>query len=444
MPGNLAAAMLTELRSAGKTVVPFLELYFTGGTRRYAQVNVASATLGRIAGKVLQWGNLTRSVSDRDNNLTLGSATVVIEDTDVTFSSLIEDANASSLRGARAVIKLSSPNVAAASWPTLFDGYLENWRMDSLFVWTLQIHPNDQPLLGVFPKTPILPPDWPNVGDKTLYGEFVPIIYGIHDSRGSSDAGMVPALYVDRIGFRYLVAQGWVTVDRVYKDGILQSASGYSITHPTIGGRLYTLIDWTSDQGTSEITADVTGYETVGDGSGTTITGVNVPMHILDHFVYADYQGGNWSTAGTVAPVNTTLFATCQTFLTDLSRQKVSRYYGGQNQTSGMEMLTEFCSSLQLEVFFTRAGQIAIAPDDYRTTTLWYDAPRWMRYDLHEVGDTFKLNWDRDSIMDRISVQYIFDDVGEKYVQTLEVRDVSITEQNASDLAMPFSNASLA
>jgi hypothetical protein len=441
--GLLSSAMLTELRANGKTVVPILRLYFTAGTRSYSDVGMASATLGTIYGKVIEWGALERSVSDRDNQLTLNTATVQIEDTDASFSSLLEDANAGTMRGTRAVILLTSPNVAPADWATLFDGYLANWSMTGLFQWTLEISPKDQPLMNPsFPKTPILAIDWPSVGDRTLYGEYVPIIYGIHDSRGSSDTGMVPTLYVDRLGFRYLVAQGWVTVDRVYVDGI-QASSGFTITRPTINGRLFTLIDFTADQVDAEITADVQGYESVGDGSGTLLTGVDCLKHCLVNFVYGDYQGGNWASVGTV-PINTTSFTTAQSFLTDMGWQKVSRRYGGESKTSGMELIGDICKSLQLMAFFTRAGLISVAADDHRTTTLWYDEPRWLRYDQYEVGDSFRLDYDRDSIIDRLSIQYIYSEADGKFVQTLEVRDFSLTEENADELLLTWSSASLA
>jgi hypothetical protein len=442
MAGLLSANMLAELKAAGNTVVPILRLYFTAATRSYAQVGIASATLGTIYGKVIQWGNLERNLSDRDNQLSLNSATVTIEDTDASFSSLLEDSNANSMRGARAVIQLVSPNVVPADWATLFDGFLDNWSMSGLFQWTLEIHPNDQPLVNAsFPKTPILAIDWPNIGDKTLYGEFVPLIYGVHDSRGSSETGMIPCPYVDRINFRYLVAQGWVTVDRLYVDGTGVSA-GYSITHPTINGRLFTLVDFGSDQADAEVTADVTGYESVGDGSGLTLTGVDCLKHALVNFVFGDYQGGNWASVGTV-PINTTAFTAAQTFLTDMGWQDVSRRYGGESKTSGMELIGDFCRTLQLNAFFTRAGQISIVADDHRVTTLWYDEPRWLRFDLYEVGDSFRLDYDRDSIIDRLTIQYVYSEADGKFVQVIEVRDPDVGQESGDELALNWSKASL-
>lgn len=447
MPGQLAAAMLAELQRLDCSAFPFLELYLPSPltTRRYASYGVSSASLGTMAGKVVNWGIIRRQVSDRDNSLVYSDTDVTIEDTDGSFVSALETLQ-QTMRGARATIKLGSDRVAAASWATVFDGYVDKWSMKSALVWNLELHPNDRPLENPVPKTPFLAGDFPNVGDKTLYGEHPSIIYGIHDSRGSSDAGMIPCPYVDTIAFRYMVCLGWAKdVPRVYKDGVLTSASNYTITHPAINGRQYTLIDFTADQTDGVITADVEGYEATGDGSGALLTGVNCLKHFLVNFVYNDYQSGNWGADGT-APVNTTAFSTVQTYLTDLGWEKVSARYGGESQVKAVEVINEFCRSLQLYVFPTRAGQIAVGKDDHRSTTLWYDQPQWIRYDKDEKGEdgSLQIDYDKDSLIDRLSVHYIYNAAEGKYVQTIEVRDLSSTEQATDNLDLPWSNASLA
>jgi hypothetical protein len=175
------------------------------------------------------------------------------------------------------------------------------------------------------------------------------------------------------------------------------------------------------------------------------LTGVNCLKHLLVNFVYNDYQSGNWGADGT-APVSTTAFSAVQTYLTDLNWQKVSVRYGGDQQTTAVDAINEFCKSLQIYVFPTRAGLIAVAKDDHRSTTLWYDQPQWVRYDKDEKGEdgSLQIDYDKDSLIDRLSVQYIFNSADSKYVQTIEVRDLSSTEQASDSLEMPWSHASLA
>ena len=446
MAGLLSAAMLAEVRRPDAQLANMFELQLASGTRRAADRTIASATLGPMPGKVLRWSQARRAVSDRDGGMQLNDLDLDYLDVDGSFRKLLASAERHSLRGTRAVCKLISPRVVPSDWFTFYDGVLKKKDLAGPQVWKLVLHPNDQPLRGVFPKLRVLQADFPNAGDKTIYGGYPPVIYGEHDSRASTDGGMVPCSYVDRIGFRYLVALGWVTVNRVYKDGIGVS-SGYSVTHPTINGRLYTLIDFVADQGVDAvITADVTGYESVGDGSGSTLTGANALKHLLVNFVYGDWQAGAWLLDAT-APVHTSSFSSVQSILNTLNWQKRSRRYGGASQTAGLDAIAEFCTDLPLKAFFTWTGQIAVGLDDHRTTTLWYDAPRWVRWDRHDLGaeGSLRIGYDDSSICNRVSGQFVRDSVRDAYAQTLEVRDLSVTSEDAAaDLPMPWAHASLA
>src|SRR4029079_11088134 len=128
--------------------------------------------------------------------------------------------------------------------------------------WTLNFRANDRPLTAQVPRTTITTYDWPDAPKDSL-GQYVPIVYGRHDSSGETNTGALPTIYVDNSGFRYLVSIGHMTsVQRVYKDGTLVNA-GCSITNPVVGGRQWTLIDFTTDQGTSTITCDGLGYGSV-------------------------------------------------------------------------------------------------------------------------------------------------------------------------------------
>ena len=76
----------------------------------------------------------------------------------------------------------------------------------------------------------------------------------------------------------------------------VQTGSGWSATVVEVNGRGYTLIDFTTDQGTATITCDVTGLESAGDGSGTVVTNpATIWAMWLSNFVFADYTGvGGW------------------------------------------------------------------------------------------------------------------------------------------------------
>lgn len=447
MAGLLSSAMLTELQAATKSVFAVITITLPGGTAfRIAVLPVSVATVGQSTqynSKVVNWASITRQLSTRDGSLQLSTAGVTFEDTDRTFSNNLATWGIEAMRGAAFGIALGSVNVTPGNWYSAFVGTVDTVKMDSPHVWTVTAQSAQQALReGRFPKTPVLQGDFPNVYDKAIYSFRVPIIYGVHDSRGSGDTGLVPCLYVDTLGFRYLVSQGWVTCDRVYSAGVLKTVtSDYTVDHTTINGRLYTLVNFISDQGTNEVTADVTGFESVGNGSGTTLTGTDALAHLLTNFVYGDYQGGNW--ASTTTNINSTYFSNVQTILTTLGSQKVSMRFGGdEDGMLGMDAVNSFCRTLRLDAFWTNLGKLGLAFNNPFDTTLYYSDPRLARYDRDELAP-LGLDWDNSRFATRILASFLFGPAAGSFMQKLEVKDCSASEDVQTQLNLTESYRSL-
>ena len=442
--GLLSAAMLAELQTNSRSAFAVVTITLPGGTAfRIAVVPIGVATVGQYHSKVTRWANITRQLSSRDGGLQLSTAGVTFEDTDRTFSSNLASYGIEAMRGAAFGIAIGSANVTLANWFSAFVGTVETVKMDSPHVWTVTAQSAQQALReGRFPKTPILPGDFPRVADKAAYGLRVPIIYGVHDSRGSGDAGLVPCLYVDTLNLRYLMAQGWVTVDRVYSDGVLKTlTSDYTVEHETVNGRLYTLLTFNADQTDKAVTADVTGYESVGDGSGLTLTGMDALAHLLTQWIYGDYQGGLW--AATTSTINAASFSAVQTILSNLGAQKVSMRYGGDEQgTLGMDAINSFCKSLRVDAFYTGLGKLAVCFNNPFDTTLYYDDPRLVRYDRDELAP-LALEWDKSRFATRVLTSFLYSPAAGAFVQKLEVKDCSATEDVQADLALDWSYRSL-
>lgn len=444
MPGNISANLLAELQAPDSQATFLLEVQLPGGTKRWARGPVNSKSQGAYLDRITQWGTITNSAGDCSLELPqMGETT--IRDLDKDFSTVVAKYGKAAVRNSRSIARLMSPRLAFADWYTAFDGYLADWTMPELLHYTLSFNPKDQPLKGSFPKTPLLQSDFPNVLDRTLYNQWVRLIYGIHDSRGSTDRGMVPCPYVDRFKFWFLVCHGWAkSIDRVYLDGVQKDSSFYTVLHPLVNGRTYTVIKWNSDPGTSAVTADVQGYEVAGDGSGQLLTGTNALKHLIVNFLYNDYQGGVWLSDGT-APLSTAHWTAARTFLTDLGWQRASRSYGGQRQTIGLDAINEFAKSKQLFPFFTDAGLLAISADDFRTTTLWQDGTGLIRMQPDMVGPKpLTTAYINSGLADRVAVSHLYSEEQGAYIQNLEVRDLGISEQSPFPLPMPWSHASLA
>ena len=445
--GLYSASMLAAVL-ARKPIFWLWEIAFPDGIYRLAFTPTASAGLGQYHGRVVSSAPIDRGVPVRQFALELSRTAITFECTNHDLQRVLEGSGAHNVRGSTFVAKIGArdPTVPYTDYFTAFSGIVDAPGRAGPLRWQLSAHSDDQPLRAKPKFTPILQSDFPSVQNPEIYGESAPWIYGFHDSVAAGDTGMVPCPYVDNVGFRYLVCLGWAkSVDRVYKDGALVSSANYAITHPTIGGRLYTLIDFTSDQGdTAVITADVQGYEVTGDGSGALLTGVDVLKHWLSNFVYGDWPvgatGGLW--LATASVINTTHFTTAQSFLTEMGWEKVSGYIGGTAKPAARDVFDEFCRSLRLYAFFTNLGKLAVLPDDHRTVTLWHDSPRHFRWDLHEVGGSFDVPpYDRAGLATRLQVEYLHSETAGQYVQKIEVRDNSITEDAPASLALPWSHA---
>lgn len=435
--GLLASAMLTEISKESPEIYCVLEVSFPDVTRRYAETGVASVSQGLYKGRVLRWDTLPLGVEPRTCGLETVDFSVDIEDTDRDFSNLVIGLSGHLVRGSAFTLKLASPNVAQASWFTLFAGVLYDFEQPSANVWTLRFRPNDIALERPYPKVGAIGlTDWPN-SSRDARGRIPSLTYGKVTSNGNK--GAIDCPLVDIAGCRYMVCVGYAkAVDAVFKDGA-PVTSGYSITHPVVNGRTYTLIVFTSSQGESVITADIQGYETVGDGSGTLIENQAEQLqHFLINWVWGDYKTGSWLSVGSY-PIDTTYFSLAATFLSDRGHKGSRVLGGGAGQVQGLSTLEEWCSSLQCQPFWMNSGKLAIRFENpmatpYPTTTIAYERD-WIAFG--------PLSYNAQDLMDRLNVNYLYDNVGGQYTQALEVRDPNLSHEMPDHLDMPWAYGSV-
>ncbi|NIO41045.1 MAG: hypothetical protein GTO41_13255 [Burkholderiales bacterium] len=439
----LSTAMRTELEKENPSVHPVMKLELPGGDKLYASADTASTADGTYRGKVLRWGSLIRGVSINKTALELVEMEVDIDDTDAEFSKIREGSSGNQVRNSTATIYLASPNVANASWFTVFAGRIDRAEQNSPHVWTVVIAPNDLPLQRWVPKVRITQADWPNASADAL-GQFVPIIYGTHDSNGVTNEGMVPTYYVDSVNYSYLVAYTWIKdIKAVYADtgsGLSKlSTSDWTRSNVTKNGKRFTLIDFSSSTYDDvTVTADVDGIEGDADGSGTLITSPSDQIkHFLVNFVWGDYKTGSYG-ADDSAPINKTHFATTKTF--ELALGFEGSFYIAGDQRKGVDVLNDMLASWHFRGFWTNEGDLAILPIDFTTTTVYVDDP-WLRGDQADLGQ-FSINESRD-VIDRVQMQYMLGSYSGQYHQSLEVRDPSLTEESAENLQQVWSAARL-
>lgn len=389
--------------------------------------------MARYEDKMLSLSNVTRGVSENDNALTRPEITVEVDDNDKRISHLIKGRYGHLLRGSAARMRLLGSGLDP--W-TEFTGKLNAFPQTSPHVYSLSLRQDDEPLEKKFPKTRITQFDWPNAAKEAI-GQYVPYIAGIHNSVADSDEGMVPTYYVDTVGYRYMPAGGYLkAVPRVYVNGEETSTANYSITHPVVSGQQYTLIDFTGDQGTAIITADVEGYEDSGDGTGVVITNpVRQFEHALENFVYADHRSGSWLTGN--SPIDDDAFAVAANFA-DREGYEGAIHIAG-DQIKGKDFVNAWLASFDARAYWERTGELAVLFLDHAKKEFYLDGNSWVRWEQHEGG--FSTRHNVDGITSRITLRYTKNTVENQLKQTIEVRDLSITEETATDLDQQYGPA---
>jgi hypothetical protein len=316
MAGRMDPLLVAECEGASPNLFWILDLHLASGVdKQWSEGSPASAVLGQYVDKVVKWGGMRFGGSDRSFSITPTECSPLVQDTDKEFSTFLEGPQAEDLirTPATALIRLGSANPAipTSKWYTYFTGIMDQWGFQEPYQAKLWLRTDTRKLDAEFGRL-VGPGDFPRA-DAAARGQLCPMIWGVQDS--GADKGAVKTMLVDTSNQWYLLSVGWLkAVSRVFVAG-LQVTSNFTVIHPTVNGRVYTVIQWTgSAPPDGAITADVQGYETVGDGTGTLIENeANILKHLLVNFIYGDATS-LWL-ADATAPVDTTAFASAAAIL---------------------------------------------------------------------------------------------------------------------------------
>jgi hypothetical protein len=380
--GLLSSSMKAELSLPNPNVFILVEVDFPDATKRYSKVGANSSTNGPYDSRVVSFGQLTSKISPLQNNLSPIMAQITIADTDFQFANRL--GKGQRILNSAARIYLASPDVDQSSWFQLFGGILVGWSNTKPLEWTLELQTPDVRLETFFPRYELNSIDFAFL-DKgangthrsnrrvlnsfTLAG-YTPLIYGVHDDYGDKNAGAIPCPYVDTSTFGYLISIGYVTVRRVYSNGVLQATTAFTVSQQTINGRYYTLVNFTADQGTATISADVEGYDDIGDGTGDVLAApTDVMQHLITNFVLNDYASGLWTTTDSTF-IDTTSWDDVKYELFNRgagASYACARYIS--NQLTGKQALEEFCQTFNLCPYWTSTGKLGLKIDSPNVAT---------------------------------------------------------------------------
>lgn len=427
----ISANLLAELKKPNPAAVFLLELGLPGGTKRYGSIPFASASQGLYEARVLNWGQITRTWSV---GLQSHEFSVVIDDSDFTFAKIIEGSSGNSVRNATAIARIACPTLAAADWFECFNGVIAGWAMTAPCQYTLRLRQKDAALFQYVPRVALTTADFQNIHPDAV-GQYAPLLYGNVTSFGGTGTGAVPLPYVDTLNYRYLVCLNAAkSVDRVFVDGVDTGGAGWTTVRTMLNGNYYTLVDFTANQGSAVITADVQGYETVGDASGTIITNpAKILEHFLANFVFSDVRDSVWISPSTVQ-INTTYITACADFFTNMGVQAARRI---ADQAQAQDILNDWCKAWEIPVLWTSTGKIGVLQEDHRITAVYPEDP-WIKAD--EDCSNFTLDFEETDLTSRVTCRAGYDPAGNAYRRSLESRDALSGEDLTYTIDNPWTS----
>lgn len=431
MATALSAAMRTELQGLSR-VVPVFEITLAETTYKFAQEPVASSSAGMYLRRVVKggWGQLTRTAGGRDMALKTPQMSVTIQDLDRTLSKAIAGPAAGSVVGSAGDVFLRSAHVDASDHYQLFDGVVADYVYAGDLIWRFILRPTNESILSNQNNIPtVLEPDFP-LAPEASHGLDMQVIYGRHHGEGVPGAtGMVPTICVDSTNDWFLVSYGRIkTVYRVFRGGT-DATVDFTLEYKNANGKFVSIVRDTAgtSTATSEITCDLDGLETVGDGSGTMITNPATQLeHFLTNFAFGAWPTGNIPTTSeqdwlSVAsfPISEANFTETEGFLSDRNLE------GSRILTTSdtpLDVINAFCQEYQLSPMWSSAWEIGVRPIPISSTSIYLDDAHVRPKDvLSKITMKPLIN----EIVNRVTVNYLYNEAAAEYTKQHRVADAS-------------------
>ena len=385
--------------------------------------------------RVLSFGAVRFDRSDVDGNVQSPSMRVRIHDVSKDFAARV--ARRERLKGARAeVVEFFSETVR-------YSGEVSGFDPDGELGWTIALRPRDARLSGKVQSTKFNLQSFPNMDQATTLDVVAPWLCGLFDRGGiPGTSGALPTYLVDRLGFRYAVCVGWVSVLRSFRGVALLNPTAYVVEYVTVDAIRYTLLKFSTSQGAAVITVDVAGYSDDYDAQpgqpGTPVipflndSGACV-NYALCNLLMVDNSNARWVT--THADVDTAAFATFDDEVAPLVPYKVSIRVA--SEVSGYDVLRDWVKATGGWVSWNAAGQVTVARGFTPATADFVDSP-FMREDHGEVLSLQRQFSPREKVR-RLSAKYGVFPADEK--SGLTVSGDTGAPEGQKDVSSPFAPA---
>lgn len=435
----LQASLIMSATAAGdadghRFTQTFLEVdYTTQDVGRYSTVAVNSRSEGLFEPLVRSFDNVDINIMSPSNALQDQNCGCILYDPERKFSTLI--ASQRKVRGAEVRIRWVS-EVSKDDWFVAFKGVLQSFDEQDTNVWKLKFKVDSTPFDGSSPRLKFSEQDFNSAPDPKVYDQYVPYVWGVHDSTELNDDGMIKLFRVGDTDF--VSAFGRIKDHRrlyTFESGdpptvtLLTETTDWIEWFPIRNGRQYSGVQLVGSGAATnkekEIRADVEGYEETGDGTGLLITNPSLTfLHWLTNFVLNDYQSGLWFDPNDEA-VDLVRFLEARDFF-NLTGQASARYIGGKSSSTSIKQeINRWTKNLEAKIWWNHQNEIAVGINDPFTTDVYPD--RELLEGLHDLSKAKYRNV-ANKILNRITISYLRQEAENSFLANVSVEDTEVTD----------------
>jgi hypothetical protein len=379
------------------------------------------------------WSQIKYGSAVKESGLKAVETTVGIADTDGTLLSLLETYDP---RGSVCKIDSAVAGLSNVDWEPLFRGVLTDWERKDLYT-VLYMKTDDTVLRTPIPSGVFTRAEWGAASDGTIFGTFMPLCLGIHNSWDVTARGMVAATNIrwDKdIGYWWLASvDRQVEITKIYFDGVPQGTAGWRVKQGVYGGNYCTIIEVDEaslphdDEGIL-IEGITVGFDCKGpdeDGliTGETLTGAPDQLKaIISEYGYRRPPLAGWRGDHSIIGDG---WATVSAYFALHKIESARRFGGDQDPESLAEAIDSFLAAYPwVKIWWDELGKLSICvidPDDVDP-----DDDAWI--DLHKYNEGGQLPYkpgDRREVYTHLNMPFMWSAAEQKYMSSYEAHDVA-------------------